>query len=121
MSEPAVTRRRVVVLIPLLLVAVLAWWSTRSEAAAPVAKDGGSTLAGKVAFDSLPGGVATTLPLRSFSVGGTNATSPTGGGGGTGKFVADDAALTIDAVEVDPLLLRAVTTGVHLKTVTVTL
>jgi len=125
MSAHAVPYRRpylrAAVLVPLLLVAVIAWWATRSdsEAAAPVAA--GTSQAGKVAFDSLPGSIVTTLPVRSFSAGGANAASPTGGGGGSGKFVADDPVLTIDAADVDPLLLRVATTGVHLKTATVTL
>ena len=71
--------------------------------------------------DPLPGGVKESLPLRSFSAGGTNTSTPIGGGAGAGKFVADDPAAVVEATDVDPLLLRAVATGVHLQKVTVTL
>ncbi len=124
MSTSTVPRRRVLFLVPLLLVALLAWWTTRSdsEAAPSVAPKAASTSrAGTIVFDSLPGAVKSTLPLRAFSVGGTNSSTAGGGGGGAGKFTADDPAAVIDAAEVDPLLLRAVTTGVHLQKVTVTL
>jgi hypothetical protein len=121
MSTFAVPRLRVLFLVPLLLVALLAWWATRSdsEAASPAASKATSQ-AGKIVFDSLPGAVTSTLPLRSFSVGGAN-TASGGGGGGAGRFIADDPAAVIDATDVDPLLLRAVTTGVHLPKVTVSL
>lgn len=125
MTTRSVPSRRALFLVPLLLVALFAWWATRSDSdaaartAAPRAAT--SAQAGKIAFDSLPGAVKATVPLRSFTAGGTNPSSPSGGGGGAGKFVADDPAAVIDASDVDPLLLQAVTTGVHLKTVTVTL
>ena len=122
MSTSAVPHRRVLILVPLLLVALLAFWATRSdsEAASSVAlKDASTSQAGRIAFDSLPGALKATLPMRSFSVGGTN--TATSGGGGAGKFTADDPVAVIDAADVDPLLLRAVTTGVHLQKVTVTL
>jgi type VI protein secretion system component Hcp len=124
MSTSAVSHRRVLFLVPLLLVALLAWWATRSdsEAAASVTSKAASTSqAGRIAFDSLPGAVKATLPVRSFSVGGANSSTPGGGGGGAGKFTADDPVAVIDATDVDPLLLRAVTTGVHLQKVTVSL
>ncbi len=124
MSTSAVPRRPALFLVPLLLVALLAAWATwsESEAAAPVAPKAASTaLAGRIAFASLPGEVASTLPLRSFSVGGANATTAGGGGGGSGKFTAADPAVVVDATSVDPLLLRAVTTGVHLQKVSVSL
>jgi Type VI secretion system effector, Hcp len=124
MSVSSLPRRRVLVLVPLLLLALFAWWATRSdsEAASPAAPRAASTsLAGRIAFDALPGGVRATLPLRSFGAGGTNTSTPAGGGGGAGKFTADDPVAVVDASDVDPLLLRAVTTGVHLQKVTVTL
>jgi hypothetical protein len=124
MSALAVPRRRALVLVPLLLIALVAWWAARSgsEAAAPSASAVASTAqAGKITFDSLPGAVKVTVPLRSFSAGGVNTSTPTGGGGGAGKFVPDDPSAVIDAADVDPLLLRVVTTGVHMQRATVTL
>ena len=112
-----------VVPCPPLLVALLVWWAARSdsEAAPPTSKAGSTSQAGRITFDALPGGVRSTLPLRSFRIGGTSSGSPVGGGGGAGKFTAEDPAAVVDASNVDPLLLRAGTTGVHLESVTVTL
>jgi hypothetical protein len=127
MSTFAVPHRRVLFLIPVLLVALIAlvaWSAIRSvsEAAPAVTPKAASTSqAGRIAFDSLPGAVKATLVLRSFSVGGTTSSTPGGGGGGAGKFTADDPVAVIDAADVDPLLLRTVTTGVHLQKVTVSL
>jgi type VI protein secretion system component Hcp len=120
-----VSHRRALFLVPLLLVALLAWWATRSESDAATSaapKAASTTQAGKIAFDALPGAIKASLPLRTFSVGGSNSGGTGGGGGGgAGKFTADDTVAIVDAAAVDPLLLRAVTTGVHLQKVTVTL
>ena len=124
MSVSTVPSRRTVVLVSLVLVALLAWsaWRSGSEAASPVAPArAGSAQAGKVVLDSLPGAVKASLPVRTFAAGGVNTSTFAGGGAGTGKFVPDDPALVVDATDVDPLLLRAVATGVHLQKVTVTL
>ncbi len=125
MSASAVPRRRALILVPLLLIVLLAWWTvtrTDSEAATPSTLKAASTSqAGKITFDSLPGPVTSTLALRSFSAGGTNTSGAVGGGGGSGKFVPEDPTAVVDASGVDPLLLRAATTGVHLPTVTVSL
>lgn len=124
MPARAIPYRRAAVVVPLLLIAVIAWWATRAgseaapSAAPPAAAKAAKAQAGKVAFDALSDG-ATTLPLISFSAGGTNSV-PTGGGA-AGKFVPDEPALVIDAAAVDPLLLRAAATGVHLRSATVTL
>lgn len=124
MSTTALSGRRLLALVVVALVAVLGWSAVRSgsDAAPTVAPArAATTQAGKVVIDSLQGGVKATLPLRSFRVGGTNTSTSTGGGGGAGKFVPDDPALVLDASAVDPLLLRAVATGIHIQKVTVTL
>lgn len=124
MPMSTVPRRQLVVLIPLLLIAAFAWWAPRfdSEAAPAAAPASASpSQAGKITFDSLPGAPKSTVPLRSFGAGGVNSSAPTGGGGGTGKFAADDVTAVIDAASVDPSLLQAITTGVHLSEVSVTL
>lgn len=120
MPVPAVPRR-LLLLVPLLLLVLLAVWATRSgsEAAPPQVRAGSTSQAGKISFDSFPGGVTATLPLRSFSVGGSS--GATAGGGGSGKFTADNPTAVLDASAVDPLLLRAVATGIHLSKVSVTL
>ena len=124
MSAPVTPRRRALVLAAVPVAALSAWWATGSGSEAAPSSNGAAaptSQAGKISFDSLPGAVKATLPLRSFTAGGTNTSTPVGSGGGTGKFVADDTTAVVDAADVDPLLLRAVTTGVHLQTVTVTL
>ena len=125
MSASALTSRRALVALTLLLVALLVVWSAlRSGSEAAPAPRAGAAQAGKVVFDSLPGSVRASLPVRSFDAGGVNDTTPGGGGGGgggAGKFVPDDTALVLDAADVDPLLLRVVATGTHLQKVTVTL
>lgn len=119
MSTHLFTSRRLLVLVSVALVALLAWSATRSGSeAAPAPARAGAAQAGKVVFDALPGQVKATLPIRSVRAGGESAT--TGGGSGTGKFAADDLALVLDAADVDPLLLRASVTGLHVQKVTVT-
>src|SRR4051794_15557833 len=123
MSAVVVPRRRVLVLVPLLLVSLLTWWATRadSEASPPAARAASTAQAGKIAFASLPGGVQATLPVLSFRAGGVNTSAPAGSGGGTGKFVPDDPTGGVDANDVDPPLLRAGTTGVHIAPAPLTL
>ena len=124
MSASTHTSRRLTALVAIAvtaMVALLAWTATRSGSeAAPAPARANAAQAGKLVLASLPGDVKASLAIRSFDAGGTNAGTTTGGGGGSGKFVPDDVALVLDAAEVDPLLLRAVATGVHLQKATVT-
>ena len=125
MSASTLTSRRLIATIAVVavaMVALLSWTATRSGSeAAPAPARANAAQAGKLVLDSLPGGVKASLAVRSFDAGGVNTGATSGGGGsGSGKFVPDDVALVLDAADVDPLLLRAVATGVHLQKATVT-
>jgi len=100
----------VVVPIVFLLVAVLmAGQRGPSNAAAVPAGEA----VGKVTFTGLTGGVTLGTTIRSFSYSGS---TPSGG-----KYVPGSFQLNLDTGGRTPLLLRAVTTGIHLPTTTVVL
>lgn len=118
-------RRTVSLAVLVLALAVAVAWALRPASdAAPAPSPAAPGEAGTLAIDGLrpgPGGDV-SLPVLAFATGGSNSGgSAGGGGGGAGRFNPQDVSLTLDTSATDPLLLRAVSTGVHFPRATISL
>jgi type VI secretion system secreted protein Hcp len=120
----ALSRHRLLpVAVLVVALAALAWWAVRpASEAAPAPARIGAPAAGTLVLVGLPGASGdTTLPIKAFAMGASNSGGfSSGGGGGAGRANLQDISVTVDTSTIDPLLLRAVTTGSHLQRATFT-
>lgn len=117
-------RRPALPIVLLSLLAALLFWSGRlsseaAPAAAPAAVPAAQAV-GKVTFQYSSG--PQTATVRSFAWSGSS-TGSTGSGGGTGggSFTAGNPTVNLDTASISPAILKALSTGAHLPSVTVVL
>jgi len=106
-----------------LLAALLLWNGRLSSEAAPAAPAAvpASQAVGKVTFQFSSGPNQTTT-VRSFAWSGTSTgTAGSGSGSGSGVFSAGNPSVNLDTAAFSPALVKALSVGAHLPSVTVVL